>query len=89
MASYVTPELYMPSGEMVTSKVLEIVDGCVNKIYSFNSESHGLHYLTQIYLSPVKDLKNLDEWILAKTSICEVDFYAYSIGVGNAFLPLL
>ena len=38
MTSYITPELYMPSGEKHSSKVVDVLSGVVNKIYSFTNK---------------------------------------------------
>ena len=61
MVSYVTPELYMPSGEVSFSKVVEIAGGVVNRIYPFAGEVAGMLYIPSIHLSNRPGLKTAGE----------------------------
>ena len=87
MASYVTPELYMPSGEKLSSKVVEIIDGVVNKIYSFAGEVSGVRYLPEIYLSTASGLTLLNE-LYAVTSTDNTLLYAYTVDAEGLLMPL-
>ena len=89
MTSYITPELSMPSGEKNSSKVVEVLGGVVNKIYSFTGEQPAMVYLSQIYLSTVPGLKTLEELRAVKISSGNTSLYAYSVDSNGNLSPLL
>ena len=89
MSSYVTPELYMPSGERKSSEVVEIVDGVVKKIYSFSGEIHSMQYIPKIYLSALPGLKTEDEILLVPDVSADDAVYAYSADGSGGLIPLL
>lgn len=89
MTSYVTPELNMPLGEKLYSKVVNISGGVVSKIYSFAGEQHTMAYVTQIYLSNVSGLKTLEELHAVGISSEYTLLYAYSVDDNGILSPLL
>ena len=85
---YVTPELRMPSGEKLSSQVVEIYNGVVNKIYPFEKEIPGMRYLSLIYLSAVKGLEIIAE-VPPVMNVAGCTLYAYADGGDGKLLPLV
>ena len=89
MVSYVTPELYMPSGEVSFSKVVEIAGGVVNRIYPFAGEVVGMVYIPSIHLSNRPGLKTAGELSVTVSACVDAVFYAYSVDGNGSLKPLL
>ena len=89
MASYVTPELYMPSGELCSSRVVELAGGVVKNIYPFTGEVAGMVYVPSIRLSNRSGLKTVDELSVAVSTSGDTALYAYSVGGDGSLKTLL
>ena len=85
---YVTPELRMPSGEKLSSQVVEISNGVVNKIYPFEKEIPGMRYLSLIYVSTIKGLENITG-VSSAITVAGCTLYAYSVDGDGSLKPLL
>ena len=86
---YVTPELHMPSGEKLSSQVVEIYNGVVNKIYPFAGEVAGMVYIPSIHLSNRPGLKTAGELSVTVSACVDAVFYAYSVDGNGSLKPLL
>lgn len=86
---YVTPELRMPSGEKLSSQVVEIYNGVVNKIYPFAGEVAGMVYIPSIHLSNRPGLKTAGELSVTVSACVDAVFYAYSVDGNGSLKPLL
>lgn len=79
----------MPSGEKHSSKVVDVLGGVVNKIYSFTSELPAMVYVRQIYLSTEPCLKTLEELKSVEVSSESKSLYAYTVDIYGTLSALL